>query len=101
MGKLVDLDILTLRDNKITEIPPTFGQLTKLTLLLLQGNKLQWLPPSLSQCTALKIDPYRSGLKLAGNPLAKPIVAELQKGPAAFWAYLESPEYQSVIPKAT
>lgn len=77
IGRLTELETLVVRDNKITTLPEEIGKLTKLKALYAQGNKLVFLPVGLANCKLLI---QTHGLKLAGNPLHKVVVEQLQLG---------------------
>lgn len=68
-----------MRDNKLRHLPEKFGNLDKLEDLFLQGNKIEWLPPSMANCVEL-FQEKKIPLKLAANPLSKPIVKAMVDG---------------------
>ncbi|UYV63565.1 hypothetical protein LAZ67_2004689, partial [Cordylochernes scorpioides] len=49
----VNLTILSLRENKIRELPATIGNLTELATIDASNNHLQHLPPEIGNCTQL------------------------------------------------
>jgi hypothetical protein len=56
---------LILTDNKITQLPESFGKLVRLQKLALAGNNLTELPASFAQCENLEL------IRLAANQLAE------------------------------
>lgn len=97
IGKLIELETLVIRDNKISRLPDTIGELHKLRVFIAQGNRLEMLPPSIINCEQLAESNMQ--LKLAGNPLRQNIVAALQRGIASLFALIKTAEYQAVYEK--
>ncbi len=54
LSRLTRLEHLLLRDNDITELPPSFGEIKGLKVLELDGNKLTELPASFSELSGLE-----------------------------------------------
>ncbi|PIK34567.1 hypothetical protein BSL78_28608, partial [Apostichopus japonicus] len=50
LGKCTRLGVLSLRDNRVTRLPPELGLLLELHVLDVCGNRLDWIPIQLSNC---------------------------------------------------
>jgi Leucine-rich repeat (LRR) protein len=94
LGKLVQLETLVLRDNKLRFLPLEVCNLIKLKVLLIQGNKIEWLPPTMSKCAAIQT------MKLSGNPLANVLVKQLVVSVQSTISYLGTDEYLKHYEKA-
>ncbi|MBE7554551.1 MAG: leucine-rich repeat domain-containing protein [Anaerolineales bacterium] len=56
MGQLTNLEELTLRDNRLTTLPPELNQLTKLKRLQIARNNFTQPPPVVEQLRARGVD---------------------------------------------
>ncbi|MEW5319309.1 MAG: hypothetical protein WDW38_010469 [Sanguina aurantia] len=65
------LQELSVADNRLQQLPASFGALTALHKLYLYGNRLTSLPSTLTGCTSLRT------LWLESNPLSGPGLAEV------------------------
>ena len=53
IGSCVSLTLLSVRNNKLIELPSTIGQLVNLTIMNVVGNRLQELPIAVRDLTSL------------------------------------------------
>ncbi|TLX46524.1 protein kinase [Pseudoalteromonas phenolica] len=72
---------LILTDNRLTQLPHSFGQLSQLKKLALAGNKLASIPESFTQCKQLEL------VRLSANELTS-VPAGLFKLPKLAWLAL-------------
>jgi internalin A len=61
IGRLSNLEVLTLSRNELTSLPAEIGRLSKLRSLLLTGNRLTSIPPEIASLSSL------TNLVLSGN----------------------------------
>ena len=108
--QLASLSQLRLDDNQIAELPPEIGALANLRVLSLARNRLAGVPAELAGLGALRevrldgnqvtaLPPALAGplangliLDLHDNPLAEPLPALVERGPADLAAYLRGLE---------
>ena len=72
---------LILTDNRLTQLPQSFGQLSQLKKLALAGNKLNAIPESFVQCKQLEL------VRLSANELTS-VPVGLFKLPKLAWLAL-------------
>lgn len=72
---------LILTDNRLTQLPQSFGQLSQLKKLALAGNKLSSIPETFTQCKQLEL------VRLSANELTS-VPAGLFKLPKLAWLAL-------------
>ena len=77
----INLRWLILTDNRLTQLPQSFGQLSQLKKLALAGNKLSAIPESFTQCKQLEL------IRLSANELTS-VPAGLFKLPKLAWLAL-------------
>lgn len=87
---LSGLRVLSLARNRLAGVPAQLGSLSALRELRLDGNQVTGLPPTLA-------GPLTGGLVLGlrDNPLAEPLPALVERGPAGLAAYLRGLERAS------
>lgn len=87
VGDLSSLRVLSLARNRLADVPAELAGLGALRELRLDGNQLTGLPPAFA-------GPLANGLilDLRANPLAEPLPALVERGPADLAAYLRGLE---------
>lgn len=88
---LPNLMYLDLRNNKLTDLPPSIKNHQCLTHLLLQDNKLTSLPNELSTVISLKV------LQLSGNPLMYPPREIINAGISSVKSFLHEKYMENLV----
>mmetsp|Transcript_36810 Transcript_36810/g.85973 ORF Transcript_36810/g.85973 Transcript_36810/m.85973 type:complete len:311 (-) Transcript_36810:256-1188(-) len=78
IAALINLEVLHLRQNDLTELPDCFAPLQSLTVLHLSSNRLVSLPDSITQCISLT-ELYVNGNRLTDLPVGMEGIEGLRK----------------------
>src|SRR6266446_5306061 len=93
IGELVCLQVLELRNNRLTEIPEALGRLGNLKYLDLSNNQIATLPHSLINLNKLQ------HLDVRGNPLPEELLVAASRGVSRLFRYLKSTAQGKAYPR--